>query len=434
MLKTNLLNSKQKPFFISSVIVLEVFKSILFFVVLSFFGLTYEGSENSSVFIITMIFLFLFSFVVYLLYGFKEHISSFRFVLFLLVITFVIFLGAFQILIKHGFEYATMKYFFFFWIFSFNSILWGDFVGRNIQSFIPLLVKWVEVVSLMVSLSSLISIIIPVLTKNATSMYAGGVNYQTASYYSAFAFGTTLFYLIRGNASIRFTIFKSKFYKLFSIVLLFLLVFCTIAPGGRGAFVLLVCYMILGLWYFLKTKQGSQMIIIYILLALVLLPIVILLVNETIGSNSILRSGLDRALAFIDFENKSIDIKGGSSGRGPIYQQAIELISLKPYFGYGLFEYMYHLTSVGQYPHNFVLEVLLQGGFVYFFIITIVVAFSLGKLKKLKTANIEYEFLLFIILYPLVMLSFSGTYLNEPILWFCLMIVISADVSEDERA
>ena len=415
------------------IIVVDLFKTILFYVVLSFLGLTYEGSEKSNVFIIIMIFLFLFSFVVYLFYGFKKHLSSLRFMLFLLVIAFVMFFGAFQIIIKHGFEYATMKYFFFFWIFSFNSILWGYSVGKEIQLFIPLLVKWVEVVSLMVSLSSLISIIIPILTKNTTITYAGGINYQTASYYSAFAFGTTLFYLIRGNELARFKVFESKFYKLFSVIILFLLVFSTVAPGGRGAFVLLLCYIMLGLWYFLKTKQVSNGLVIYIFLALVLLPIVLVLVIEIIDSNIILRNGLDRALGFIDFKNKRIDMKGGSSGRGQIYQQAIELISIKPFFGYGIFEYIYHLTSINQYPHNFILEILLQGGFVYLLIVASIFIFGVYKLRKMAKANIEYEFLVFLVLYPMVLLTFSGTYLTQPIFLFCLTIILSADVSSYEK-
>src|SRR5690606_30091320 len=70
-----------------------------------------------------------------------------------------------------------------------------------------------------------------------------------------------------------------------------------------------------------------------------------------------------RVFSYISSEGIEWD---STSGRNDLYEKAIEYISKSPIIGYGVFGMF---SEFGFYPHNLILEVLLQGGLVYLILI-----------------------------------------------------------------
>jgi O-antigen ligase len=214
-------------------------------------------------------------------------------------------------------------------------------------------------------------------------------------------------------------------YQFISPFVIVLLIFCVIIPGGRGAFVLMVLYILLWYLFWIIGNKHSRRFYIGLILALFILPFVLYGIYFIIQINEQMFVGFNRAVSFIDFKQGGFNLAEGSSGREVIYNQAIELIGKKPITGYGLFEYMYSLTTVNQYPHNFFLELLLQGG--VFYCVTMVVFLSSLFLKFIKLLKRDSQFLilLFIFAYPMTNLIFSGSYLDTPLFWYCIMIIFA---------
>ncbi|WP_320128734.1 O-antigen ligase family protein [uncultured Sphaerochaeta sp.] len=355
----------------------------------------------------------------------KQKYISLKVMPFISLIIIILLIGIVQVFNNHGYNYEKGKYFIFFWVFSFDSIIWGSEIGIHYKQYLSIVIKWFEIVVFLVSLSSIISISSSILSGNISRIY-GGVNYQAASYFSAFAFGLSIYYSFSGKESIRFSVFQSKFYQSISHIVIVLLGFCVIVPGGRGAFVLMIVYMLLGSWAWLRENKHSKKFYIWLMLILCILPFVLYTLYFVIQINESIYTGFQRAISFIDFKRGGFDLAGGSSGRDRIYQQAFDLISKKPFNGYGLFEYMYHLTTVNQYPHNFFLELLLQGGVFYFAAMVIFLTFLFSKLIKLIKRDLQFVIVLFLFAYPMTNLMFSGSYLDTPLFWYCVMIVFSA--------
>jgi O-antigen ligase len=73
------------------------------------------------------------------------------------------------------------------------------------------------------------------------------------------------------------------------------------------------------------------------------------------------------------------------------------------------------LWYVTGYPHNLILEILLSGGLIY---LGITVFFVAIFVKKILFFAIKNDVLfIYIILYPIIQLMFSGTYLVTTEFW-----------------
>lgn len=96
----------------------------------------------------------------------------------------------------------------------------------------------------------------------------------------------------------------------------------------------------------------------------------------------------------------------------------------KPFFGYG--PYGYYSAIMIEYPHNIILDLLLSFGLagVPFELLTIaLLAHRLrGKLRK----NVP-SWIWVILLYVLVRLFFSSTFLSTSALWFALGFLSSVE-------
>lgn len=222
-------------------------------------------------------------------------------------------------------------------------------------------------------------------------------NHQQISYLSAISFGLGIyFYNSNKSLSVR---------CIYIIFILNNLMVC-FASGGRGGVVLLIVYISL---FIFKNLISLKFLNSFLLIAAVSLALFL-------NSENIIN---DRTFSYISDDGISLS---GSSGRDVVYGTALDYIVEKPILGYGLFGYydLFHGT-----PHNIFLEVLLISGIIGLLIFIILCAYFIMTIwKKLKNESVDY-LVVFIFLYPAVMLLFSGNFLIVSELWFMVFYILS---------
>ena len=142
-----------------------------------------------------------------------------------------------------------------------------------------------------------------------------------------------------------------------------------------------------------------------------------------ISQDSFLISRFERLFSYLD--GNSVNM--ASSGRETFYNTTIDYILENPVIGHGLLSY-WCLANLKFYPHQLFLEILLEGGIVYLGI-WLFIWFLLYKkykvLKKKDSIFLNDKFLITVILYPIVMLQFSGTYSYNMLYWFGIFLLMT---------
>lgn len=301
---------------------------------------------------------------------------------------------------------------FYFFVFAFDVIIWTCVAFKEklfglFSYYFGIYAFWYGVASVLTTFGSLL------LTGQVRTVGVG--NYQGVSYGSAFSYGLIWFYYLKCDW------FKKK-YK-YSWCLLPLLFVATILPGGRGAFVLLFAYTFWCLGIIIKdgnefrlkkTIKPTTLIISFLFFAVVLY---FLFTNIT-DYLDVFVSGFERAISFFDFSTMSLDFENGSSDRGPIYEYALAKIAERPMTGYGIYGYLY--IGLAPYPHNIILEILLQYGIVLG--LPLLVMLVVLELRLFRRDNFLQ---LCISFYVFVMLMFSGSYTANSYFWFLLAFALS---------
>lgn len=303
---------------------------------------------------------------------------------------------------------------FYFFIFCFDVVLWTCIVYTEdsfdyFYSYFGQYFFWFGLGSILCVFGSLL------FTGQVHSV--GAISYQRISYASAFSFGMILFYYLKSDW------FKQK-YK-YAWCLLPLLFVATILPGGRGAFVLLGVYLLWGGGILLRRlnqiKFKKVFNPVHFFIGIIIFTVVLFFIfNSLYEYIDILIQGFSRAISFIDFQTMSLDLEGGSSGRGPIYRLALDKIAQRPITGYGIYGYLY-IDGLGLYPHNIILEIFLQYGILIGF--AIIVLLIVSELRFLKEKN---DFILLgICFYVYVSLMFSGSYTSNSFFWLLLIFSLA---------
>ncbi|KDA12239.1 capsular biosynthesis protein, partial [Staphylococcus aureus] len=200
--------------------------------------------------------------------------------------------------------------------------------------------RFFKLVFFIFSISFIFVILIPKLTGEIPSYINFGLmNYQNASYLSAFTAGLGIYFIMKGSV-------KHKWiYVLFTIIdipIVFI-------PGGRGGAILLILY---GLFAFILItfKRGIPIAVKSIMYIFALsISSVLIYFLFTKGSNT-------RTFSYLQGGTLNLE---GTSGRGPIYEKGIYFIQQSPLLGYGPFNY-YKL--IGNIPHNIIIELILSFG------------------------------------------------------------------------
>ncbi|HGZ9146378.1 TPA: O-antigen ligase family protein, partial [Staphylococcus aureus] len=253
------------------------------------------------------------------------------------------------------------------------------------------------------SVSFIFVILIPKLTGEIPSYINFGLmNYQNASYLSAFTAGLGIYFIMKGSV-------KHKWiYVLFTIIdipIVFI-------PGGRGGAILLILY---GLFAFILItfKRGIPIAVKSIMYIFALsISSVLIYFLFTKGSNT-------RTFSYLQGGTLNLE---GTSGRGPIYEKGIYFIQQSPLLGYGPFNY-YKL--IGNIPHNIIIELILSFGLLGFFIIMICILLLVYKMIRNYDPNTIDLLVMFIAIYPITLLMFSSNYLVVSEFWFVLFYFIT---------
>lgn len=321
----------------------------------------------------------------------------------------IIYIGAFlwglvgfsQILIL-GFDVSA----FYFFVFCYDVILWCGVVVSEKK--IDVFWNYYSSCIYILSITSLAIVFITLVKAGSLSSIGTG-SYQSYSYLCAYCFGMVGF-SYRFNPQFRNT-------HKYAWVLLPFLFLATILPGGRGAFILLLLYLGFFIIYNLKHKmrRNYKFTLVQFLLGFMFLVLCIfLLIYYYDVYKNFLKSGFERAVEFIDFSSFSIDMSG-TSGRGLVYENALKIIRENPLFGIGIYGYNYDAVWP-QYPHNIILEILMQYGIILGAAVIVVlgyIEFSIMFSKNYMMKGLS--------LFPVVNLMFSDSYTDNVLFWFVVM-------------
>jgi len=404
---------------------LSIFKVEFFFSIAALFGYIYLGSDSSAIFIILMTGIGIINIGLSLLALLTSRKIKIRDIG--ILIGFPIFVLASLIL---GIISSTsaislqQSQFNSFLAFSLPSLFIGYYLAKKeIDLFIPISIAMISITA-----GSIASILLPFISGVGFSIM-GGASYQAASYYTAFAYGLNLYILLYSSNHAESGASSSLFIKFIQTILLLLQVIMVLIPGGRGAFVLMIVYSFMA-FSKLITRRNAVKITLELLL-FVFLAYIISKIFPIMLENPIFQRGFNRAVAFIG-PGGAINWEG-SSGRQPIYLESINLFKLSPVYGYGLYGYFSKVSYRG-YPHNFFLEILLQGGLLYLTIWLFFLGYLARKQFYLIKLDRKNKILFYLGLYPAVMLMFSGSYLTDGLFWFVVsFLLIRKDCSGFSR-
>lgn len=287
------------------------------------------------------------------------------------------------------------------------------------QKSIAMLVRWLDVIVLLLTLSLFfmaMGFYNSIITNSSSSSYS-----QPLSYFAAFGFLVDIFLVRYGKLYPRFSLFKTRFYRIASFSFLLLYPSLIMLSGGRGGFVTLA----VGLIIFYVTNKGSRLKSFWIIVAL---PLLLIGIGKFIGErgglelNDIINANSNRVFSYVN--EGGLDMRQ-TSGRDFVYAKSYEMFMERPLMGYGLFGYKQQLiekTTQG-YPHNIFLELLLQGGLAFLLLGLYLLAQFLIKLSKIVKSDPHFIMLLPLVVYPFTELMYSGSYMEEPLFWFSMIFV-----------
>ena len=229
-------------------------------------------------------------------------------------------------------------------------------------------------------------------------------SYQITSY----AFLLPLFIILQKNNK------KPRDYILLSVMLFF-----SIVAGGRISLFCIVVFIAVQL-----IKKGKKNVV-FGLGTMVIAILAVTLFDELLDL-IVLLSAKFGIVGGIAYYTKVGNVFLETT-RTDIWEQAINLISKKPVFGYGLLGDRLVFTPGIAYAHNLFLEIALQFGLIVLVIFALWFVFRFIKILKTERDNIPfittYRALLFSTGFLVLLLSCS--YLNQPCFFAFLGMMVS---------
>lgn len=394
---------------------------LIFSAILSFIGLNYLGSGESSLYITSYIII-----DVLVLFLFSRDITT-RKVKMTKGLSLLIFLQLFLLIMyfieapKNGYARSLPML-----MFAMTMPICYVAYGVAKSDGWKYMTKWLDVLAIITTLSVALNIPRIIASKGYGDMLgmqeSFNIGYQSASYYSAFAYSITLSLIVFGEFVWgRFSIFKSKIYNTLSVLLLAIQIALCLMSGGRGGAVLLF----VSTYIILKVSDGKKIKKLFVQLSIVAVMgfIPLLLIFPSIGTEiaDVISKSTERTFSYISSDG--IDMTQ-TSNRDLEYEAAISCIKESPIIGHGLYRYI-DVKSYRIYPHNFFLEILLQGGVLYLIIVLLLMRYLYKRYKKLIIHDRRNVLLIPFICYPATMLQFSGTYMTTALFWFVVVYLLS---------
>lgn len=313
------------------------------------------------------------------------------------------------------------------YLFSLLYVWPAVFIGIDVatEDSLDQIYKWVDVLAVLITLG-----MIPMLgslgIEERISM--GGDNYQAVSYMGAFSSGILLYGLFSPYQKLRFKFFRLKAFKIISVALILVNVAAVFISGGRGGALLLILNSIICLFVF--NRKGIIKKTIIAIVALLVFSSLFGRFLSSYGLSDFFEMGIERSFSYISGGNLDMT---ETSERDVVYKVAIENINNYPVLGQGIFRPM---SMYGGYPHNFFLEILVDGGMVYLLFWIAYLWFFFNKLFRIIRREPAKSYLLILASLPLLSLLFSGTYTNNAYFWFvisCIFIYQGGNLKYNSR-
>lgn len=395
---------------------ISIFSANFYFTIRASLGLNYAVEDNDSLYRIYLLAIFIAVLTIFLrqLNTIKPAISKNEILIFAIfgAVLFQFLLSAYN---NSNFNENAVIYFTYFIIWIIPVCLSSIIILKKKLTLD--LLKFFEIYMILITLGITRAYIIPTFT-GVPIEYYGGATYQTASYLAAFAFGLNLF-LLSSPVNIKKELYVSKnqLTKTIYFTMLPIQFSAVFLSGGRGGGVLLIIFI--GLFLIKKLIRLSPIKIVSSLIFIILFSMISPLIFNMLNNNIAFSNGFNRVFEFISL-SEGINWSG-TSNRDQVYLNALSLIMDKPILGYGLYGFWNHTG----YPHNIFLEILLQGGILFLiFCIMISIYFLFKLLNIYKSDNLTAYLITILLVYSLIHLSFSGTYLIHSELWFCIFTLI----------
>lgn len=397
---------------------IPIFSIHIFFSVCALMGYNYSGSENSPLYRIYISMVFFVSILIFIYEVFIEKIKISKgqklIILIPFITTFVFLLNE---LINLN-QYNSSKYFMYFILFNVPPLYMGILIARNNR--FKELSKFLEVLMIIFTSTIMITAIRSILVLGRFESI-GGETYQFASYLSAFSFGINLYFIFNGSIHERFRFTSYRIYKILCYILLIVQIMGVLISGGRGGMVLAIIYLIYIVLNSNNLKKISKvsnlvlLILLFVLLYYIILPQLLIIESFNISYN--------RLFTYISSDGFS----WSGTNRSAVYSEALSHIIRKPLFGYGLFNW-----GAENYPHNILLEIMLNGGLFYLLFSILFTITLLYKLSRMVYQDLRFRLLIIIFAFPLVMLMFSGTYMLNTIFWFSISFIMSYNLKNSK--
>lgn len=291
------------------------------------------------------------------------------------------------------------------------ALIGAHFGGvHNVQN----MYKWLDVIAIFLALSLISSF-----PRFVVSMLSADVYYsQSISYDAALTANMLLFLSGDSDHSNRFSFTTKKYYNILCYLLIAALTGIILFSGGRGGFLTLIA----GLIAFVVTYHGSKRKLVLNGLTLSIVLIIcsfVVFSNIESGVSELLDRSVGRIFSYIS--KGSIDVTE-TSGRDIIFSQAMALVDEKPVIGYGIFSY---IRALGTYPHNIVVEWLLQGGYIMAILCVVFILGIMRKGIKIIQSNDSLRLLIPFFVFPFTELLFSGTWVSNPLFWFVVCFILN---------
>lgn len=379
----------------------------LFFCVTALLGVSYEGDSNY--YAIYCIVVFVLS-ILFFLRTIKNGIYNSDAIVSLLVISiYIIFCGLSGYLLdRSGLCLVS---------FGIPATLAAIHYGQ--KGDLADLVKWLDFILIIMTIS------FPFLVMRMFTLIDEGVSSysQRTSYYASFCFLINIFLLKYGVLYKRFPFAKTKLYRIVCFLLLPFQLLILFLSGGRGAFVVIV----LGVVSFFTTYRGDRKKILRLLLLGSIITSLMLSALSSfarIEEVDTLVQNFERIFSVFDSDLDDVD---RTSGRESVYSLTFRMIENSPIVGYGLFSYKKTFESlVNQpYPHNIILEWLIQGGMLLFIAFFIGICRVFSKCTRIFKKDDSLIVFLPILVYGFGSLLFSGSYMESPLFWFCSFYILN---------
>lgn len=367
----------------------------LYSTILSVFKINVSAGQLSKLYIVV-------SLITYVILFFKYEKNKFvirKSTAVSLLICVIFLLGGLITIWRYGYIHTSfLSEYLSFGSASICAILLGNQMAidhkiAGLGKFIPLFV-------VMISITTFVSVITGDRVNGLLSA-SNSIDYQSASYYAAFAFGLNLYYIKYYDHLEHYNwirIFKPIFY-----VLPFLQIVATFMAGGRGGTVLLIILMLYFGFHYLKDNKVSLAMCIKILVLCIIALIGILLLLKK--SNSV--AGLNRLMHFFE---KPLD-----SERSRLHTLAMEGFKNSPLLGNGTGSVFYIFD---RYSHNLFYDFLCEYGIIGIFVLIYVGLVRIRNQYRLSRMAEVNSFSTVVFLCAFVFLMFSSYYLSEQMLWF----------------